>query len=81
MFKVFKIEVDGTTNNLINNQVIKRRHCATGMKCLMESLGFADTWLIQFDNFPNSNIIRTRTRDQFLQFWCNHSNNTPKLEY
>ena len=41
----------------MNNKVIKMRHWATGMKCLMESLGFAETWLNQLDNIPNSNII------------------------
>ena len=63
-FKVFKAEVY-VSNNLIRNQLIKRRHWATGMKCLMESLGFAET----------------RIRDQVLQHWCSHINNTPNLEY
>ena len=80
-YKVFKVEVDAINNNLIHTQVIKRRHWATSMKCLMESLGFAETWLNQLDNIPNFNIIRTRIRDQFLQHWCNHINSTPKLEY
>ena len=80
-FKVFKAEVDAINNNLIRNQVIKVRHRATGMKCLMESLGFAETWLNQLDNISNVNIIRTRIRNQFLQHWCSHINNIPKLEY
>ena len=80
-FKVFKAEADAINNNLTYNQVIKRRHWANGMKCLMESLGFAETWLNQLDNIPNFNIIRTRIRDQFWQHWCSHINNTPMLEY
>ena len=51
------------------------------MKCLMESLGFAETWLNQLDSIPNFDILRTRIRDQLLQHWCSHINNTPKLEY
>ena len=73
--------VDAINNNLTCYQVIKWRHWATGMKCLMESLGFAETWLNQMDNIPDFNIIRPRIRDQFLQHWCSHINNTHKLEY
>ena len=51
------------------------------MKKLMESLGFAETWHNQFVEIPNLNVIRTRIRDQFMQHWCSHINNTPKLEY
>ena len=67
--------------NLTNNQVIKRRHWATGIKCLMESLGFDEPWYTQLDNTPNFNFSKTRIRDQFLQHWCNHISNTPKLEH
>ena len=80
-FSIFKAEVDAINYNLIRNQLIKRRHWATGMKCLVESLGFAETWLNQLDNIPEFNIIRTRIRDQFLQHWCSHINNNSMLEY
>ena len=39
-FKVFKAEIDATNNNLTRIQVIKWCHWATGIKLLMESLGF-----------------------------------------
>ena len=51
------------------------------MKTLIESLGFGEAWYNQFVDIPNLNVIRTRIRDQFIQHWCNHINNTPKLEY
>ena len=80
-FKVFKSEVDAIDSNSIKNQVIKKRHWATNMKNLMESLGFANAWTNQYEAIPNINVIRVRIRDQFMQHWCSHINNTSKLEY
>ena len=47
----------------------------------MESLGFANAWTNQYEAIPNINVIRVRIRDQFMQHWCSHINNTSKLEY
>ena len=80
-FQVLMSEVEVTNNNLLRNQIIKKRHWATNMKTLIESLGFGEAWYNQFVDIPNLNVIRTRIRDQFMQHWCNHINNTPKLEY
>ena len=80
-FQVLMSEVEVTNNNLLRNQIIKKRHWATNMKTLIELLGFGEAWYNQFVDIPNLNVIRTRIRDQFMQHWCNHINNTPKLEY
>ena len=47
----------------------------------MESLVFANAWTNQYEAIPNINVIRVRIRDQFMQHWCSHINNTSKLEY
>ena len=80
-FKVFKSEVDAIDSNSIKSQVIKKLHWATNMKNLMESLDFANAWTNQYEAIPNINVIRVRIRDQFMQHWCSHINNTSKLEY
>ena len=51
------------------------------LRFVIVALPFLFTSFNQLDNIPNFSIIRTRIRDQFLQHWCSHINNTSKLEY
>ena len=51
-FQVLMSEVEVTNNNLLNNQIIKKRHWATNMKTLIESLGFGEAWYNQFVYIP-----------------------------
>ena len=55
-------EVDVTSNNLLHNQIIRKRHWASNMKNLIESHGFGEAWYNQFVEIPSFNVIKTRIR-------------------
>ena len=55
-------ELEVTNNNLLHNQIFKKRHWATDMKNLMESLGLGEAWYNQFVEIPILNVIRTRQK-------------------
>ena len=65
-FKVFKSEVDAIDSNSIKHQVIKKRHWATNMKNLMESLGFANAWTNQYEAIPNIYIFIVIALDESI---------------
>ena len=54
---------------------------ASGIKCLLDNLGFSNFWNNQLYDVPHFFVIRNRICDHFMQHWYVNICNSPKLGY
>ena len=81
MFRIFQAQIERIQTNGRLSRIRHKRYWASGIKCLLDSLGFSNFWNNQLYDVPHFFVIRNRIRDHFMQHWYVNICNSPKLGY
>ena len=81
MFRIFQAQIERIQTNGRLSRIRHKRYWASGIKCLLDSLGFSNFWNNQLYDVPHFFVIRNRIRDHFMQHWYVTICNSPKLGY